>query len=497
MTITAHNPENAPAPLALLIGSLPPRRLLDFVKGETALCRVVLQGFTPRTASLARPIVQQRLLHELERQPKLAVRLLDAWKETFTELLHVVNAADFTPSATALRPLLERYGTEALRYGLLHTEREGVRAWADRLAEIDRAEAPPAANRPGHAAATSAVIADVQSEMTELRRRMQAVSTEHDALRREVAGLRGAVTQAQAREADLTKQLAAAEARVEREQRRARKAEDEVEELRKQLRLAEHPAPTAPVAAPTPTAASIAEAILLVQRGLAVLQATAGEDDETPPLPPIPPSRPVRARADDPTIAVPSGHGKQSFRISRIRAAFADNDVALVDRIRDGLARLANQPAKEQALLAQLETAGIPRAVLTGPLRPAIVDGSNVANMSPHSRGRLAFLPQIRRAAWEEGYFPVFIIVDASLRHRIDQPDLLMDMVERGEITMAQSGTSADELLIEEAARRGAVIITNDRLADWPAAKSLEKRHIAIDRAGVRLGNFHNSARLF
>jgi hypothetical protein len=170
------------------------------------------------------------------------------------------------------------------------------------------------------------------------------------------------------------------------------------------------------------------------------------------------------------------------------------NDVAYVNKVRDELARLAHDRVKERELLAELTQAGIPEAVLVGPLRPAFVDGSNVANMSPERHGHLAYLDQIRASAWAEGYFPVTIIVDASLRYQIDQPDALMTRVERGEILMAPAGTSADELLIEEAQTHHGIIITNDRMTNWPAAKSLEKRHAVLECDSARLGSFHRSA---
>jgi hypothetical protein len=112
-------------------------------------------------------------------------------------------------------------------------------------------------------------------------------------------------------------------------------------------------------------------------------------------------------------------------------------------------------------------------------------------------RARLAYIQQVQLSAWREGYFPVIIIVDASLRHSIDRADLLMDMVDSGEIIMAPAGTSADELLIDEAEHRHAVLITNDRMLDWPAAKTLEKRHIELIGGSVLVGMFHRSSSLW
>ena len=117
--------------------------------------------------------------------------------------------------------------------------------------------------------------------------------------------------------------------------------------------------------------------------------------------------------------------------------------------------------------------------------------------MAPEQRAHLAFIEQAQRAAWREGYFPVHIIVDASLRYQIDRPDQLMALIERGEIEMAPAGTSADALLIEETVRQHAVLLTNDRMHDWPAAKELEKRHVELIGGNTCLGGFHRSSLWF
>jgi hypothetical protein len=200
-------------------------------------------------------------------------------------------------------------------------------------------------------------------------------------------------------------------------------------------------------------------------------------------------------RPAEPTLAIRGRRGgRQQLALAKIRNALPRNDAALIALLRDAVALLAAEPVQERVLLQRLVEAGIPEPILTGPIRPAVIDGSNIANMSPERRARLIYLEQIQRAAWDEGYFPVTLIVDASLPHQIDQPQELLARIERGEITMAPAGTSADELLIEEAQRQGAVLITNDRMTNWPAAKQLEKRHAEIRLGTVRVGGFHSSS---
>ncbi len=209
--------------------------------------------------------------------------------------------------------------------------------------------------------------------------------------------------------------------------------------------------------------------------------------------PVVPVSEVMEQRSAGQSITLARGHSKQSYTLAQIITALVHNDVTLLNNVRDGLARLANNKEKEREVLRMLLGAGIPKTVLTGTLRPAVVDGSNIANMSPQRKGRLVHLEQVRRAAWDEGYFPVIIIIDASLPYQIDVPEALLTMVESGEVEMVPPGTSADERLIAVAQEVHAVIIANDRLTDWPAAKELEKRHAEFVDNIIRLGSFHRS----
>ncbi|HEX2949611.1 MAG TPA: hypothetical protein VHV83_08600, partial [Armatimonadota bacterium] len=208
----------------------------------------------------------------------------------------------------------------------------------------------------------------------------------------------------------------------------------------------------------------------------------------------IPKAPVVQSRIVDKDLTFPTAHGKRTYSLSQILTRLRRNDEELLTVMRDGIARLANNPERERAIIADLTKAGVPAALLTGPLHPAVIDGSNVANIdASQRRARYAYLRQIRRAAWREGYFPVIIVVDASLRHQIDRADILMERVDTGDIVMAPAGSSADQLLIDEAKRLHAVLITNDRMNDWPAAKNLEKRHVELIGGTVCIGSFHRA----
>ena len=498
-----NNPVASPEPLDLLISSLPPRVLLDIIKADDYLGRTVLQGFPVRVNSLAHQMVRQRLVREAMKTPELADALFTQWMSVYATLMAQLDAPDYEPTASQLQALTTTYGSEVLEYGLRHATRDDVRAWSSRLAEIrtvtrippqPTVAAPPSAPQGDD---MSGVVADLRGKIALLQQHLQTVEEANVALQREVNGLKHQLQDASQEEGALRKRATVAEEHVEREQRRARKAEEELELLRKQLRAAQQEA-SGVTARRKPPVPDNAEVITLLQRAVSMLQ-PAVERVEKPTIvsAPTPSAPPPPPRSQGPAVSLPGQGGLQTFTVAAIVEALARNDDALIMRVRDGVARLSKQPDEERAVNEALYKAGVPSPILHGTLRPAVVDGSNVANMSPQSKGRLEYLRQIRRAAWEEGYFPVIIVVDASLRHQIDQPDQLMEMVERGEVIMANAGTSADELLIEEAANRHATLVTNDRMADWPAAKSIEKRHVEADRTGVRLSNFHRTARWF
>ena len=511
MPIDQHQSSPSPEPLTQLLSSLSPRVLLEFIKHDEALLRSVLQGFTVRELSLRKPVVRQRLERALQLQPALASELLQSWMTQHAPLMRRLNDPTIPLTLVALHGLFKEVGSETLEYGLLHATRKDAAGWAARMAEI-RCFTPPAGPHVTLFAKQEKEPAR-REKTTGLERRVVELEQLRDTLRHELEEVSRRLAQAEEREAALRKQLADSEGRLEREQRRAKKAEEETAGLRKQQRkpvpapaapakpAPGKPAPAKPAPAPpnppTDSIAAISSAIAALQQSLELLTANPPEQTaraaKKAAKPVVPVSEAMEMRSAGMSISLPRTHGKLSHTLAQIITALIHNDVTLINNVRDGLARLATNKEKEREALRALLGAGIPKTVLTGPLRPAVVDGSNIANMSPQRKGRLIYLEQVRRAAWDEGYFPVIIIIDASLPYQIDAPEALFAMVERGEVEMVPPGTSADERLIAAALELHAVVITNDRLTDWPAAKELEKRHAEFDNNIIRLGNFHRS----
>lgn len=94
-----------------------------------------------------------------------------------------------------------------------------------------------------------------------------------------------------------------------------------------------------------------------------------------------------------------------------------------------------------------------------------LVDGSNVAHSSEGEAARLANIIAVRDKLIEEGLDPI-IVVDAALRHQIDDEAGYERLVDGGTIRQAPAGTDADYFLLEFAEEFDASIVTNDRFRD-------------------------------
>jgi hypothetical protein len=94
-----------------------------------------------------------------------------------------------------------------------------------------------------------------------------------------------------------------------------------------------------------------------------------------------------------------------------------------------------------------------------------LVDGSNVAHSCEGERAQLANILAVCDRLREEGYEPL-ILVDAALRHQIDDRTAYERLVEEGEIRQAPAGTDADYFILSFARELDASIVSNDRYRD-------------------------------
>ena len=99
----------------------------------------------------------------------------------------------------------------------------------------------------------------------------------------------------------------------------------------------------------------------------------------------------------------------------------------------------------------------------------AIVDGSNVAHSTEGERPRLRNIVLVTEKLREEGVEPI-VVVDAALRHRIDDAAGLERMIDEGTINQAPAGTDADYFILSFARELDASVVSNDRFRDRIAA---------------------------
>jgi hypothetical protein len=95
----------------------------------------------------------------------------------------------------------------------------------------------------------------------------------------------------------------------------------------------------------------------------------------------------------------------------------------------------------------------------------AIVDGSNVAHATEGDQPLLGNISLVCERLAEEGYQPV-VVVDAALRHQIDDRAEFERLVENGQIKQAPAGTDADYFILAFARELDAAVVSNDRFRD-------------------------------
>ena len=94
-----------------------------------------------------------------------------------------------------------------------------------------------------------------------------------------------------------------------------------------------------------------------------------------------------------------------------------------------------------------------------------LVDGSNVAHSSEGEQPSLADIVAVCDKLRGEGYEPV-VVVDAALRHQIDDRPGYERLVDEGHIRQAPAGTDADYFILSFARELDASIVSNDRFRD-------------------------------
>jgi hypothetical protein len=117
-----------------------------------------------------------------------------------------------------------------------------------------------------------------------------------------------------------------------------------------------------------------------------------------------------------------------------------------------------------------------------------LVDGSNVAHSTEGEKAQLANIIAVREKMTEEGFEPV-VVVDAALRHQIDDRAGYEQLVESGIVRQAPAGTDADYFILTFARELDARIVSNDRFRDridaFPDAADRLIRYMIVEREVV------------
>jgi len=117
-----------------------------------------------------------------------------------------------------------------------------------------------------------------------------------------------------------------------------------------------------------------------------------------------------------------------------------------------------------------------------------LVDGSNVAHSTEGEKAQLVNILAVREKLTEEGLEPV-VVVDAALRHQIDDRAGYEQLVEQGVVRQAPAGTDADYFILTFARELDARIVSNDRFRDrlggFPDASDRLIRYMIVGREVV------------
>jgi predicted thioredoxin/glutaredoxin len=97
-----------------------------------------------------------------------------------------------------------------------------------------------------------------------------------------------------------------------------------------------------------------------------------------------------------------------------------------------------------------------------------VVDGSNVAHEEKSLSGKpkVSNIVAVRRTLEEQGFEPL-VVIDASLKYDVDDPDQIEALIEHRSIRQVPAGTDADYFIIQIAEQHDARIVTNDTYREY------------------------------
>ncbi|UXD22893.1 hypothetical protein IPA_09315 [Ignicoccus pacificus DSM 13166] len=102
------------------------------------------------------------------------------------------------------------------------------------------------------------------------------------------------------------------------------------------------------------------------------------------------------------------------------------------------------------------------------PYNVAIVDASNVAlyGSARKGKGSLSNILMMIKVLEDKG-FKVYAVADASLRHKIDEPNKYEKLVQAGKIIQVPPSTPADYFILSMAEAEHGIVVSNDAFREW------------------------------
>jgi hypothetical protein len=97
-----------------------------------------------------------------------------------------------------------------------------------------------------------------------------------------------------------------------------------------------------------------------------------------------------------------------------------------------------------------------------------VVDGANVAwsEQTSERKPKVSNIVAMRKALEAEGLDPI-IIIDARLRHDIDDPNQLEGLIDGQHVRQSPAGTEADYFILMTADQQDADVVSNDTFDDY------------------------------
>ncbi|MBI3919868.1 MAG: hypothetical protein HY318_00520 [Armatimonadetes bacterium] len=447
-----------------LIHGVPARECVRALKHVPQVCNSIFQGFEVKPQSLSLPPIQARLLRLLQDDDTFLGVVLHLWTLGNPEIVSEVRKRSIKSLEQDLTRLAATWGGDKIAIAFAADSRKSVQRLlaktADTLQGIQRSDSPAATSPAGPPATDPEAREKADRQLRVLQSKVESLSTSLNevkqtnrklenqlrATRRELERLRGQLSTVESRASTLESELTRTQKGLDRAERARDKALQEEAGLSKNVqrlnsRLAELEAQPAPKKAepikPEPR-------LVREERGLVPFAEEKGLV--------------FRCQIDG---------LHYSLNIAQILRQVDTNEEASVKETTELLVKLKRLDVEQHRnILAGMRKHGNYYPwVVTAPMSPAIVDGSNVANCEKDLKGqaKLQSLLNVREELRLQGHFPIWIYVDASLPYQIDDPKGLDRRIQRGEIIKVPGGSSADETITRKARDTGACVVTNDR----------------------------------